>query len=229
MAQEIYTDNFGNEWLTDDCLTVGDYGGAGSVGAANLRWLEEKGNVCSPSGMHIDSHNRLRFSDSESSDFSVVFYHSSYSYKRAFIRLSGEQADAEIIEATQTLENYPLYDEQVLSEIECEWEEEAWEDYIRSDLLHGFGENLICYIEDRVFPFDFPSADSLYWECYREAMEEHNEYPEPEYMTAHVDTDKIKDTFKRLVLEKLRERNRTRLNAWRKNWLALPMETHITA
>lgn len=72
-----------------------------------------------------------------------------------------------------------------------EWEAEAWESWLKSDLLHSLPEALEELADSL--------PDDALWEAYREAMEETNTYPECEYSGVSVDVERIADAFARHV------------------------------
>lgn len=106
MTIERMTDDDGQEWVSCDALCVGDYGGAGSVGEANIRALERD---------YPDAWVR----------------HGDYYSRQLWLPLS-EETEA-IVQGLD--KDYPLYDEEEQSRVEDEWEQEAWPSWLRSDLL----------------------------------------------------------------------------------------------
>lgn len=91
-------------FISCDALVVGDYGGFGVYGEANIRALENE------EGAQIE--------------------HGSHGYKQLW--LPDTEDNQRII--TNLEDRYPLVDESILSELEIEWEQEAWDSYGRHDL-----------------------------------------------------------------------------------------------
>ena len=92
------------------------------------------------------------------------------------------------------MERYPCFSDDIVSEIEMDWETEAWNDWLWRDLV-------------RTLPDDGTQdeAESLgwaaLWEAYRAAMDETNTCAEPELNGVHVDIDRIKEAFAGYVAE----------------------------
>lgn len=63
--------------------------------------------------------------------------------KTGFIRYTGKHADPKLIEATKKLENYPCYDDMLVSELKMEWENEAWNNWLKSDLIETLPKNYL--------------------------------------------------------------------------------------
>lgn len=95
------------------------------------------------------------------------------------------------------MESYPSFDDELMSEIEMDWESEAWESWLKSDLLRTLPE-------DTQESVDKLTNDDIF-ECYREAMDETNTYPEAEYSGVSVDVDRIKESFLAHITRKLSE------------------------
>lgn len=174
----IWTDEDGERWLTNDYLCYGDYGGAGSVGAGNVRWLQE---------VYPDD---------------VWVQHGHYSSVQAFL-----PDTAEYRELLAGLDDYPLFDDGSSSIVETEWESEAWTSWIRDDLWRAaLKVNGLDKIEgDTLAEAHWTDAltEEQLWECYREAMESTNTYPETEYSGVYVDIGRIALAFARAVLARL--------------------------
>ncbi len=163
---ESRMDSDGVRWISCDVLCVGDYGGAGSVGEANIRCLKDREDC--------------------------VVLHGAYYSKQAW--LIDNFANGDLIRKLE--KDYPCIDDEQVSRVEMEWEQEAWESWLRSDLLQGLPDELGEVVED-----DLDNA--ALWDCYRAAMEEENEYPIPEHSGVCVRVKEIQETFNWLVIEKL--------------------------
>jgi hypothetical protein len=171
---EFWTDeDTGIEYISCGALCVGDYGGAGSVGEANIRSLEAE---CDE----------------------AVIRHGYYSFRQLWLPATPHWQ--EVVEKLE--ENYPLYDDESHSEVESEWEEEAWRDFGRKDLLRGLAKAMGDELEE-IAEGDL-SEDDL-WECYRGAMEETNNYPAYENSGTCLPIGRIQEAFNRLIVAKLEE------------------------
>lgn len=82
-----------------------------------------------------------------------------------------------------------------------EWEEEAWEQYVRSDLTATLPDEPEAEYEGlslRQWAEDMQTDNSILWRAYREAMVECNEYPVLEDNGGvSVDVDRIAKAFER--------------------------------
>lgn len=165
---DFWEDDEGVAYVSCDLLLVGDYGGAGAVGEANIRAL----------------------TDTEG----AVERHGAY-YSRQ-LWLPDTEENRAILEDLER--DYPLVDDEVHSQVEMEWEEEAWDSYGKADLLRGLPDGL-----DEIAEGDLTDADL--WECYKSAMESTNSYPRMEYSGAALPLDRIQEAFTDAVLVKLQE------------------------
>ncbi len=174
---ETMIDEDGTAFVSCDHLCVGDYGGAGSVGEANIRSLQ--------------------------SDFPDSFVrHGDYYSRRLWLPDNEEMR--EIIKGLE--ENYPLYDEEMHSEVEMEWQQEAWDLWLEDDLVRTLPEELREWVE----LISEDDHHTMLWLAYQQAMEKTNTYPEAEYSGVYVDVDRIKDAFAS-ALERFRLREKYEL------------------
>ena len=201
----------GVKFLGHDALTFGDYGGAGSVGAANIRDIEEthKGKIDAISYSVIadiqELNKRGKDTLNEIRDYS---YNAEWAFGETGTFVAPEiykaeghygsetiyvRADVWAREEYERLNDYPLISDDTHSEIEMEWETEAFNSWAESDLLRDVGERL----EDKFDTMTKEQCQTITWEAYRAAMEELNEYPTPEYNGSHIDVDRIGDAFVR--------------------------------
>lgn len=180
----------GRTFVSSDVLTCGDYGGSGSVGAANIKsLLEEYGDTNEQIGSttwRIGTLTKDGWEDYQpDKETRLIVVSWPYSTEQAWVIKDDDTA-----EMLAALENYPVIDEDEMSRVEMEWETEAWHSWIKSDLLRALGKQ----DEDLEEKADEMSDEGLF-ECYRAAMDETNTYPEAEYNGVHVDIDRIADSF----------------------------------
>ena len=191
------TTKYGHKYLSPSCCTYGDYGGAGSVGIANVRAILEMEEF-------QDSILRLTYRvwenvDKWNDDFTdwqtieefkihgppkVVYLVGGYGSRTIWLLECEETNDI-----IACLADYPLLDEELHSEVEMEWEEEAWDSYVRYDLYSAMDEELQEAIDEQK-----PTDGKLY-EAYRLAMESTNTYPVCEHAGVHIDTKAIQDEY----------------------------------
>jgi hypothetical protein len=203
----------GHTFVSPSACSYGDYGGSGSYGLANIREvLEEfKGFV------HETSYSAVRRA-AEGSEYvwpeteelieavktgevKVIHCTGMYNSETVYIR---EDVGADIIAA---LADYPVLNEERMTEVEMEWEEEAWTCWLRDELVETLPddwESLSDFQDEKTIrdqADDLP--DEVLRECYRTAMEVTNTYPVAEYSGVHVDVDRIKDVFHDEILKRL--------------------------
>ena len=212
MTHNMLTFPDGRVFLSHDSLVVGDYGGAGSVGAGNLKALRESKEgaieVILERDLRVGIPYRSTAGDWIWNDYcpepdtTMIEVLYDYSGCQAFILDTPD--NREIIAA---LDDYPAINDETISEVEMTWESEAWDSWLRADLLctlpddYGTDENPDqSSLRDRANEI----GDSDLFELYRQAMNETNTYPTPEYSGVHVDVDRIKDAFRDLVEEYLK-------------------------
>lgn len=176
----------GIAFVSPSACAFGDYGGAGSVGLANIQTLVKEAGDKAVNG-YMSSYWQTDDSIVEEVRAGAVLVHltGGYGSETVYIR-----ADSELGEETiAALADYPCLDDELSSEIEMQWETEAWESWIKSDL------------ERECWPDETPAeiealTDSDLFECYRAAMEAENEYPEAEYSSVYVHIERIAATYK---------------------------------
>lgn len=183
----------GVEFISPDACSFGDYGGAGSVGLSNIRAIladERAGEVANTWLGSMEYSDEL--AEAVAAGAVVIHATGSYGSETVYIR-----ADTELAEETvAALADYPSLDDEGSSSIELEWENEAWESWIRSDLERA------CWPDDE--PAGYAEmADADRFEAYRFAMELTNTYPEAEYSSVYVDIDRIAEAYADAVVRVL--------------------------
>lgn len=179
----------GVEFVSPDCCAFGDYGGSGSLGLANIRTIvedERAGEVCDAFFGSLEYDERVI----EAVKAGAVVIHATGGYSSECVYL---RADSELANETlEALENYPALDDELMSQIELDWESEAWDSWLESDLRKAA-------FPDWYFGDDTEAAENAYealedsakFEAYRVAMESVNEYPVAEYSGVWVDVKRI--------------------------------------
>jgi len=183
-------------WITDSVLVAGDYCGTNSVGEANLRDIlqiaeDEELEVLS---LSYSTFHRMERGYSWEDDPSLegvnlLELYGAYGSRSVYVRKSCE-ALREVVDA---LEDYPLISDETHSEVEMEWEDEAWESWLRSDLIATLDDDT----QDKIDKVE----DSALFQAYRDAMEDCNEYPVAEGSGVYVAVDRIAPTFAEYVAE----------------------------
>lgn len=233
-------------FVSSSALECGDYGGAGSVGMANIKWAKQYGahyfvsmsnvhswrNICGARNAGVNVVSEMAFSNYRSTgtgldwvtDYAarqhaaahpVIITQGGYSSEKAWFALDVE----ELREELEALDGYPVISDDMLSEVESEWEWEAVTDYGRSDLERAARDIFTEHAAAR-FPDELADelADELtdelsdifaalpadeFFEIYRQAAEDENAYPETEYMSAYIDSDRLGPVMGRLFLQQL--------------------------
>jgi hypothetical protein len=206
----------GLEYVSHDSLTFGDYGGASSVGLANIRVLIEQNSdsVESVSMTFIDRFQRkpamlcylldseqIALDDITKDAPAILDAYGDFGSRQVWVRkdvAEQEEYGSRYRGLLEALDNYPLLDEEEDSRVEMEWEEEAWRDWLKSDLLRTIEDD-----EDYLDEYASILTDSDLFECYRHTMEETNTYPVAEYSNVYVDVDRIADAFRKAIEDRL--------------------------
>lgn len=115
------------------------------------------------------------------------------SYGSSGLALDVRFCSDELLEAVESLENYPLLDEEHLSQLELEKEDEAWQSWA-SSAFRGAIESRLCDLleddETAEEKAESLSEDQLY-ELLREGMENGNLYWETEALSRWLDVEAV--------------------------------------
>jgi hypothetical protein len=187
----------GRAYVTHDSWTFGDYGGCGSYGLANIRTLlaECEGRVveCGFSDIrHMQENCPYGLGSDALAEITaerpwLIHAFGDYGSEQVWVRKPLDH----IREWTKDCDNYPVMSEDTMSEIEMEWEEEAWGSWLKSDLIRTLTEDMQ----------EAEPTDSELRDAYRSAMDDTNTYPEAEYSGVAVDVDRIAASFAGHVAE----------------------------
>jgi hypothetical protein len=101
---ETWEDDDGNKWVSCDALATGDYSGSGDIGAANIRFLQERDDCRVRRGAH--------------------------SSRQAWLADTVE--NRELVRDLE--EDYPLLDEETHGQVQAEQEEELFEGFLDREL-----------------------------------------------------------------------------------------------
>ena len=114
--KHFWDEQFVRECYTEpDCFSVGDYGGSGTVGAANLRWLDEVLGEGDPSLDATTLHEQyVNYGDFDGQTFGSlpVIIHQTGAFSSQWVHLRRDFADAHDSElddlATRTVEAHEI-------------------------------------------------------------------------------------------------------------------------
>lgn len=176
----------GIEYVTNSALSGGDYGGAGYLAHVNCEVLqkaaEEFGHGDNIMGSGFNDWNLERDVQDEldrECDAPVLIMQSGgYNSVAALVRADVE----ELVEMVASLDDYPVLDDEALSEREMEIEAEAWIDYTAGE-VRDFVEDAVeddadeAFVE-RVEEFLEQVDGDLFHEWFLEGSCECNVYPE---------------------------------------------------
>tara|TARA_R110000824_G_scaffold18891_5_gene74096 strand:- start:84 stop:707 length:624 start_codon:yes stop_codon:yes gene_type:complete len=189
------------EYRSLSCLMFGDYGGAGAVGRANIDSLLE---IASAEKWAVDQiwwamvppDGSSRSIDELPSD-SYQWETHEFTRPELFLAVGDYASEGLYVRADiwddqelDCLTDYPCLDDEKVSEIEMQWEQEALESWAFADLNRD--------VED-----DIEVPEDVSRSCYHEAMEVENQYPVSEHNGSHIPVDEILPTYTRLVLTAL--------------------------
>lgn len=83
-----------------------------------------------------------------------------------------------------------------------DWEEEAWNDWIRMDLNSYLPKEVRDYFD---YDADDELADKVLWNAYQKAKEESGEYPVYESGGAYVNTERMGSIYAQIVMQLIKE------------------------
>lgn len=184
----------GVEYLFPDALSVGDYGGYGAIGHANLKVIEDMAEAEGWDWGYPDGGVHYRYAEMPGDDPwpEIIEFSGAYSS-----RWLGLRADVpELVDIADSLDNYPVLDESEWSEIQHEWEEAAYDDWACGDFLHELAKLAENDSESAEEPDNdaqaaFDALDALeldrVWPLFHKAMEISNLYWETDESGAYID------------------------------------------
>lgn len=194
----------GRVYLSHDCWTFGDYGGAGPLGRANINVLSEEcaGRIveCGMNTLrHIQEGCPYGLGADELAEIKterpwMILAVGDYGGEQAWVRKPLATRCRDWIDQ---MDRYPSLSDDEISRVEMEWETEAWDGWLKHDLIRTLDDDTQEAI-DRLAEGDLQDA-------YRAAMEETNTYPEAEYSGVAIDVDRIAESFARHIKAKLDE------------------------
>jgi hypothetical protein len=163
-------------WVPDYCQS-GDYGGA----------------------VHYRSNANVLLSDFSSPECRELYG----SYGSHGVAIDPRYCSDDLLENIESLENYPVLSEDDLSYLEMELQDEAWEDWVRSD----FSRKLESLLSEILSAADWENAeewaeqsveslseDQLF-SLFREAVEASNTYWESQHNDAYIDVDRVAESL----------------------------------
>ena len=231
---ETYTDYNGREWVTAETLSYGDYGGAGTLGHANINWIREHAkkenkNVLEiwNSGNLFDSNNKIddqyikyRLENSNSGSYVPE------DYDNAEILIVNEyyhgcivfvDSKSSLMENVNALADYPVFDDEYVAKVEYEWRLEAQED-LMDELFVSLQEEYPNFYDWWTSPCPSFVADDpkkpayTPYECFSSFIEEatwetsnQSDYWEYEYGSAYLRPDRVYNEFKEYFFNRLRK------------------------
>jgi hypothetical protein len=163
-------------WVPDYCQS-GDYGGA----------------------VHYRSNANVLLGEFSSPQCRELYG----SYGSHGVAIDPRYLSEELLENLQSLESYPVLDEDALSHLELELQGEAWESWARSDFSRKL-EKLLCdllsaHYEDGDDERAEQSVESLsedqLWSLFSNAAEEASIYWESQHNDVYIDCDRVAESL----------------------------------
>ena len=191
--------------------SFGDYGGDGSVGLANIRELRKQFSDRmitdsfdswfsdgTPKTVYVDR----AWIDRPESDFdgvSLIVLEGSYNSESAYLDIDCDEYQ----DIAASLENYPALNDEAVSEVELEWEDDAIVECchdvgreLSSDYLTGDDEDRAT-LEDVWHELNAEKQA----EIVRQAMQDGNVYASVEYSSSYISADELAP-YVRAILQK---------------------------
>ena len=149
------------------------------------------------SGSSVEASNYKVMKDEYGNHADVAFYYGGHGTYGVIYRENTK--DEDLLDIIKGLNDYPLISEDVNSEVEIEWENEAWESWARHDFIDELKKkftndldvedqaDLIAKIEDKMENI----SDDRIWEIFQAAREEANQYWESENSGMYIDIKKV--------------------------------------
>lgn len=176
----------GNTYLTHNLLSFGDYDNSCAVERANVKclkkiypeyekfWIEIWDNKETWRGIPINPESE------------IIEVYGAYGSMQIWIRQDIEEKE----EYIRCLEDYPALDDEIVTEIEVEIEEECWNNWIREELIETLPEKM----QKKEW-----EEEELY-NTYLEVKEKTGEYFIVESGgDGYINIDKIKSKFRELL------------------------------
>lgn len=217
----------GRDYVSPGACSFGDYGGSGSVGLANIRAIVrdagESVHEASYNDFHRAADNESRAYESDetaeiralvASESPPLVFHltGDHSSETVFILEDSELGE----ETLSALADYLSLDDESVGEIESQWESDAWESWLESDLARAAWPDKDSWPDDATPEGYDDMSDSDKFEAYRHAMEVCNEYPEPEHNGVYVRVERIAPKYRETIEAMLKGESLDSLR--RKQW-----------
>jgi hypothetical protein len=163
-------------WVPDYCQS-GDYGGA----------------------VHYRSNANVLLEDFSSPQCRELYG----SYGSHGVAIDPRYLSEELLESLQSLESYPVLDEDALSHLEMELQGEAWESHLRSD----FSRRLESLLSEILSAADWQNAEDWaeqsianlsedqLWTLFSDAAESANLYWESQHNDAWIDVERVAESL----------------------------------
>jgi hypothetical protein len=125
------------------------------------------------------------------------------SYGSHGVAIDPRYLSEELLESLQSLESYPVLNEDALGELEIEFQGAAWESWARSDFSRKL-ESLLSEVlsaaawenaEDWAEQSIESLSDSQLWNLFENAREEANLYWESQYNDVWIDTERVAESL----------------------------------
>ena len=124
--------DFERKWITHDLLVVGDYGGAGVVGMANIQFLKNHAEKYITMDSWKACFHEKKFSicgqEVDLTGVDLIVVEAGFNSEQAYVLV-----DSELEEYITALDQYPAIDDEWVAEVEQTWRNEHM-DYLFEDV-----------------------------------------------------------------------------------------------
>lgn len=125
------------------------------------------------SGTTVELSNFRCFKDQYKDQLGISIWTLFGGYSTFGIAIDWEKATDEMKETLQALDDYPVIDEGAMSQLECEQQDEAWDNYLASDFKRALGKKFTSEADELTLD---EMEDSTLFALFRQAMEKTNTY-----------------------------------------------------
>lgn len=186
----------GNIYVTCDPLSFGDYDDSCAVERANVKVLKEEYPTYEK--YYLNHWNDQKIYEGHERGYKdicpeskLIIVEGGFGSEQAWIRSDIDQEKNYL----SSLTDYPSLNDEVVSEVENDIEDQSWESWIKHDLIKTLTKELKSLINEEL-------DDNVLWECYGKAKEITNTYFEVESGgIGYIDIDKIKDEFSNQLIQ----------------------------
>jgi len=216
--QRTFKTRDGRTFISHDYLCFSDYSGC-AVERANVKVLSEDKNLATGSYRDIpedggpyeatryDRPTHTHVEDLIEPDVDGIVFYGGHGTEQLYLLDTPENR-----EAIDALDGYPAVSDEAVSDLETEIEDEAWDNWLRDDLLRTLPDELDDNAPENALTLR-EHADSMSGDlraCFHEACEATGTYPEVETGgNLYVDIDRIREAFQAAIETRITDKKGT--------------------